>query len=100
MVQDAETLRRFSTYLVENRPRVDAEIAFPGCPLPSDLDVLASSFSSSLAAGPLTESDLVALRELREDLAAVCTRAQQRAVRVIFDAEYRWVSAVCIVDTC
>ena len=85
MVPDAEFLRRLSQYLVTTRPRITPPVAFPGCPLPTDLDVL----SSPSVAGPLTEEDIAVLRELREDLIAICTRAQERGVRLIFDAEYR-----------
>ncbi|KAI0757554.1 FAD-linked oxidoreductase-like protein [Daedaleopsis nitida] len=86
MVPNAETLRRFSQYLVATRPQIEPPIAFPGCPLPTDLDVL----SSSSVSGPLTTVDIAVLRELREDLIAICTRAQERGVRLIFDAEYSW----------
>ena len=89
MVRDAETLRRFSKYLLDSRPRIAPPVAFPGCPLPSDFDVLASTRDE----GPLTESDIAVLRELREDLIAICARAQSRGVRLIFDAEYRCASA-------
>ena len=86
MVPDAETLRRFSKYLVDSRPRAAPPVAFPGCPLPSDLDVLAAG-----GAEPLPAADIAVLRELREDLIAICARAQSRGVRLIFDAEYRCV---------
>ncbi len=86
MVADAESLRRLSEYLIAARPRIPGPpIAFPGCPLPTDLDVL----SASSTPGPLTMADIANLRELREDLMRICTRAQERGVRLIFDAEYR-----------
>ncbi|KAH9891215.1 FAD-linked oxidoreductase-like protein [Cubamyces lactineus] len=87
MVPDAETLRRFSKYLVDHRPQISPQIAFPGCPLPTDLDVLAAQ---SVSVDQLTAADIAALRELREDLVAICTRARERGVRLIFDAEYSW----------
>ena len=87
MVPDAESLRRLSKYLVDTRPRTDPRIAFPGCPLPSDLDVLSSSTPNSI----LTEADIVALRELREDLAAIGERARARGIRITVDAEHRCV---------
>ncbi|KAH9850565.1 FAD-linked oxidoreductase [Lenzites betulinus] len=87
MVSDAETLRRFSKHLVEHRPQTNPPIAFPGCPLPTDLDVLAAPGKSSTS---LTEADVAALIELRQDLVTICTRAQERGVRLIFDAEYTW----------
>ncbi|TBU30788.1 FAD-linked oxidoreductase [Dichomitus squalens] len=87
MVADAESLRRLSQYLVNTRPRIaEPPVAFPGCPLPTDLDVL----SSPSLPGPLTRADIANLRELREDLVRICTRAQERGIRLIFDAEYSW----------
>ncbi|PIL30760.1 hypothetical protein GSI_06928 [Ganoderma sinense ZZ0214-1] len=87
MVADAESLRRLSEYLIAARPRIAGPpVAFPGCPLPTDLDVL----STPSAQGPLIPADIANLRELREDLVKICTRAQERDVRLIFDAEYSW----------
>ncbi|KAI0825333.1 FAD-linked oxidoreductase [Trametes gibbosa] len=87
MVPDAESLRRFSKYLVDNRVQTIPPVAFPGCPLPTDLDVLAVP---SKATTTLTEADVTALVELRQDLVIICTRAKERGVRLIFDAEYSW----------
>ncbi|KAI0757553.1 FAD-linked oxidoreductase-like protein [Daedaleopsis nitida] len=64
-----------------DQPRV----AFPGCPLPSDLDVLMSGASNVT----ITAEDITALRELREDLNAICERARARGVRITVDAEHR-----------
>ncbi|KAI0761175.1 FAD-linked oxidoreductase-like protein [Trametes elegans] len=86
MVSNAETLRRFSEHLIKTRPQTSPPVAFPGCPLPSDLDVLSTSGKTD----QLTDADVAALRELREDLAVICTRAKARNVRLIFDAEYSW----------
>ena len=85
MVPDAESLRRLSKYLVDTRPRASPPVAFPGCPLPSDLDILSSSSPSY----GLSEMDIVALRELREDLIAICERAQAAGIRITVDAEHR-----------
>jgi proline dehydrogenase len=38
---------------------------------------------------PLTSADITALKELYEDLFRICTRAQERGVKIIIDAEYR-----------
>ncbi|KAI9065797.1 FAD-linked oxidoreductase [Trametes sanguinea] len=89
MVPDAEILRRFSKYLVDSRPKTRPPVAFPGCALPSDLDIL-SVHRSGTSANQLTAADIAALRELREDLVAICNRAKERGVRLIFDAEYSW----------
>ncbi|KAI0638877.1 FAD-linked oxidoreductase-like protein [Trametes polyzona] len=95
MVPDAESLRRFSKHLVDTRPPTSPPIAFPGCPLPTDLEVIASGETG----GALTKDDIVALRELREDLVEICTRAKQRGVRLIFDAEYSWYQPAIIAFT-
>ncbi|CDO71746.1 hypothetical protein BN946_scf184920.g30 [Trametes cinnabarina] len=87
MVPDAEILRKFSKYLVDTRPGTRHPVAFPGCPLPSDLDVLSAR---QVTGDLLTSIDLEALRELREDLVSICNRAKERGVRLIFDAEYSW----------
>ncbi|KAI0668618.1 FAD-linked oxidoreductase-like protein [Trametes maxima] len=87
MVADAESLRRFSKYLLEHRPPTTPPVAFPGCPLPSDLDILATPPRPE---DELTKTDIIALGELRENLISICTRARARGVRLIFDAEYSW----------
>ncbi|KAI0369891.1 FAD-linked oxidoreductase [Pilatotrama ljubarskyi] len=78
MVPDAEALRRLSKYLVDTRPPTNPRIAFPGCPKSTDLNVL----SARDPTGTLTEADIAALRELREDLAAICERARARGIRI------------------
>ncbi|KAI0325024.1 FAD-linked oxidoreductase [Cubamyces sp. BRFM 1775] len=85
MVPDAEALRRLSKYLVDTRPPTTPRIAFPGCPRASDLDVL----SARTPAGSLTEADIAALRELREDLHTIGERARARGIRITVDAEHR-----------
>jgi hypothetical protein len=39
----------------------------------------------------LTPENLDALKDLHADLVRICTRAQERGVRIILDAEYRYV---------
>ncbi|KAH9891216.1 FAD-linked oxidoreductase [Cubamyces lactineus] len=85
MVPNAEALRRLSKYLVDTRPPTTPRIAFPGCPRASDLDIL----SARTTAGSLTEADIAALRELREDLHTICERARARGIRITVDAEHR-----------
>ncbi|KAI0761176.1 FAD-linked oxidoreductase [Trametes elegans] len=86
MVPDAESLRRLSKHLVDTRPPTTPRVAFPGCPRASDLDVL----SARAATGSLTEADIAALCELREDLHAICERARARGIRITVDAEHSW----------
>lgn len=87
MVPDAGVLARLAQHLVSVRPPASPPVAFPGRPLPSDLDVLASE--PGTLPGQLTTEDVGALRELRADLREICARAQERGVRVIVDAEHR-----------
>ena len=86
MVPDAESMRRFSKFLVDSRPRGNPYVPFPGCPQPSDLDVLGSGTPNAV----LTAADVAALRELRDDLAVICERAQARGIRITVDAEHRY----------
>ncbi|KAI0917811.1 hypothetical protein AcV5_003960 [Taiwanofungus camphoratus] len=88
MVPDAGVLARLAQHLVSVRPPASPPVAFPGRPLPSDLDVLASE--PGTLPGQLTTEDVGALRELRADLREICARAQERGVRVIVDAEHSW----------
>ncbi|KAH9939018.1 ARM repeat-containing protein [Epithele typhae] len=85
MVEDAEALRRLSKRLVLKHAAEGSCVAFPGCPSSGDLDVL----SGVDAAGTLTQEDVAALRELREDLAGICARAQAKGIRITVDAEHR-----------
>lgn len=40
------------------------------------------------------KEDLEALRELKDDLYRVCTRAKERGVKIIIDAEHRFVELI------
>ncbi|GBE78609.1 FAD-linked oxidoreductase [Sparassis crispa] len=86
LLPNADSLIRLSKYLVATRPTPFPLVAFPGRPLPTDLDVLTAHTPPS----PLTEEDVISLRELRSDLGAICARAQARGIKVIIDAEHSW----------
>ena len=79
-----------SQYILKSRSELSVPVAFPGKPRPTDLDVLQLKAQHSDV--PLTQQDIDDLRELREDLIRICTRAQERGVKVIIDAEHRYVS--------
>ena len=85
MVPDAEALRRLSKHLVNTRRAIKPRVAFPGCPTASDLDILSGGFSNDI----LTDEDIAALRELREDLTVICERARVAGIRITVDAEHR-----------
>lgn len=88
MLPHAQTLMNLSKHLVSTRPPASPPIPFPGRPLATDFDVL----SRRTAPGSLlTDADVADLRELQEDLRAICKRAQDRGVRIIVDAEHRLV---------
>ena len=89
LLPDAQALTRFSVYLTKTRPALSPTIAFPGCPRASDLDCLAVSKLSSES--PLTEQDVVDIKDLHSDLVKICARAQERGIRIIIDAEHRQV---------
>lgn len=84
MVPRAESLHRFSKYLVATRTSSSPPVAFPGQPHRSDLDVLLSSDAPK----PLSQDDIKDLAQLRDDLRAICKKAQERGVKIVMDAEY------------
>lgn len=73
---------------MNTRAELPEPVAFPGKPRPSDLDVL---YSRSTRISPLTQEEIEELRELHKDLNKICTRAQERGVKIIIDAEHRFV---------
>ncbi|KIY44062.1 FAD-linked oxidoreductase [Fistulina hepatica ATCC 64428] len=87
LLPDAGALHRLSSCILEHRPKRGA-IAFPGCPDAHDLDVLYDV--SRYGKLQLTAADVEALQELHQDLIRICTRAAERGVRIILDAEYSW----------
>jgi proline dehydrogenase len=88
LVPDANALIRLSSYLLATRPATSPPIPFPGCPRATDLDIL---YKPVKQMNPLSAEDLALLRDLHADLARICTRGQERDVKVIIDAEYRFV---------
>ena len=77
---------------MRTRPRPSTPIAFPGCPHPTDLDVLYSQLPA-LDTG-LAEEDIADLRDLHSDLIKICAKAEDRGIRVIIDAEHRFVDDI------
>ncbi|KAG1839647.1 FAD-linked oxidoreductase-like protein [Suillus subalutaceus] len=86
MLPNAQSLINLSTHLTNTRAPLEPPVLFPGTPSPSDLSILHSSTST----GALTESDIHDLKELYNDLVQICTRAEERGVRVFIDAEHSW----------
>lgn len=86
MLPNTQSLINLSTHLTHTRAPLEPPVLFPGTPSPSDLSILHSSTST----GALTESDIHDLKELYNDLVQICTRAEERGVRVFIDAEHSW----------
>jgi len=84
LLPNRAALVRLSAYLSSLHAR-DPPL-FPGCPRIDDLAVLNSN--DPPPDSPLSAQDLSDLRELREGLHRICTRARERDVRVIIDAEH------------
>ncbi|PCH33066.1 FAD-linked oxidoreductase [Wolfiporia cocos MD-104 SS10] len=87
MLPHPEALVNFSKHLISSRPAPSTPVAFPGRPHPTDLDVLSTG---APAGSSLTDEDVADLRQLRDDLRAICTRAKERNIKIIVDAEYSW----------
>lgn len=87
----------FSRYLLATRPQLRS-VPFPGYAHHTDLDILFRNDQKLSHDTPLlTPEEITALRVLYEDLVRICTRAQERGVKIIIDAEYRYVVSSLIV---
>ncbi|KAJ7599312.1 FAD-linked oxidoreductase-like protein [Mycena floridula] len=80
LVPNADALVKLSSHITSSR-----SLSSIGCPKPNDLDILHSGSSVVLGA-----QDIESLHDLHSDLIQICTRAQQRNIRIIIDAEYSW----------
>ncbi|KAF5328486.1 hypothetical protein D9611_014534 [Ephemerocybe angulata] len=65
-------------------------IPFPGTPLPSDLEILKGSKHTTNDKMAMTTQDIDDIYDLYNDLVKICTRAQERGIKVLLDAEYSW----------
>ena len=77
-----------SLHLIRTRPVLSPPIPYPGSPESSDLTVLHGRIPKG---SPLTAQDVEDLEELYNDLNRICTRAKDRNVRIILDAEHRYL---------
>ncbi|KAF8060829.1 FAD-linked oxidoreductase [Lyophyllum atratum] len=89
LLPDSQALIKLSSHVLTTRP--NSAIPFPGCAHSSDLDILDQPLPST-PQGPnaLTAEDITSLRELHASLVRICTRAKQRGIKIIVDAEYSW----------
>jgi len=88
LLPSTKPLHHLSAHLLATRPALPTPVPYPGCAHGSDLDVLYTD--SKPASGPLTDQDLLQLRDLHFDLRRICQRAEERGVRLVIDAEYSW----------
>jgi proline dehydrogenase len=87
MLPDASAaLLALSSFIVQSR-KDHAAVPFPGSPRIEDLDVILKTPSI----GHLTPAHVSGVRELYDDLVRICTHARERGVKIIVDAEYRYV---------
>lgn len=84
-----------SIHLTRTRPALSPPVPYPGTPEPSDLAVLDGRIPKD---SPLTVQDVEDLKELYDDLNSICSRAKDRSVRIILDAEHRY-SEPCLSDS-
>lgn len=85
LLPDPQALIRLSQHLVLSRP--SSSIPFPGSPTHRDLDILTVPEDSPF----LSSADRMGLRNLQADLSRICQRAKERQVKIVIDAEYRFV---------
>ncbi|KAI0063089.1 FAD-linked oxidoreductase [Artomyces pyxidatus] len=88
LLPNAEALHHFSSYLVKTQTPLSPPVPFPGCPRTTDLECLTTGKVKDRS--PMTDQDIVDLKELYDDLVMICKHAQDRKVRIIIDAEYRY----------
>lgn len=89
LVPEADTLERFSTYLCATRPDTHIkDVPSPHSPHAKDLSLLGVNASS--IPEPLTHKDVESIKALYEDLRALCFKAQEKGIPLIFDAEHTW----------
>lgn len=96
LLPDARALLAFSSSIVESRkdprtPVKHAVIPFPGSPRIEDLDVILKPSSTDRHPTALTPAQISSVRELYDNLVKICTRAQERGIKIVIDAEYRYV---------
>jgi proline dehydrogenase len=95
LAPDACALLALSSSIVESRkdPRTPAKhavIPFPVLHRIKDLDVI-SKLSSTDRPTALTPAQISSVCQLYDNLVKRCTRAQERGIEIIIDAEYRYV---------
>jgi proline dehydrogenase len=87
LLPDAGTIERYSRYISNTRTnKFLRDIPFPYSPRPKDLHVL----SARSPPAPMTQEDLESIKNLYRELRALCSRARDKGVTLVFDAEHSW----------
>ena len=95
LLPDAHALLALSSSIVASRkdPRTiakeEAAIPFPGSARIEDLDIILKTPSNGHST--LTPAQISGVRELYNNLVRICTRAQERGIKIIVDSEYRYL---------
>lgn len=90
LLPDASALLALSSSIVESSQKdhmIRGAIPFPGSPSIEDLDVILKTPSI----GHLTPAQVSGVRELYDDLVRICTHARERGIKIVVDAEHRYV---------
>ncbi|KAF8168453.1 FAD-linked oxidoreductase-like protein [Crassisporium funariophilum] len=95
LLPDAHALIALSSHIVNSRKHTQSvksandmsAIPFPGSARIEDLDIV---LKAPAAETLLTPEQITDLRGLHGDLLRICTRAKEKGVKVIVDAEYSW----------
>ena len=95
LLPDPHALLALSSSIVESQkdlrtPGKYAAIPFPGSPRIEDLDAILKPPSTGHLT-TLTPAQISGIRELYDNLVRICTRAQAKGIKIIIDAEYRYV---------
>jgi proline dehydrogenase len=95
LVPDARAILTLSLSIVESRkdlrtPAKYAVVSFPGSPRIENVDVTLKPSSTDRPTA-LTHAEISSVWELYDNLVNICTRAQERGIKIVIDAEYRYV---------
>ena len=94
LLPDAHALIALSSSITQSRTLAkDVAVPFPGSARIEDLDVILKTRPTG-SHSALTPAEIAGVRELYDNLVRICTHAQERGVKIIVDAEYRYAVLV------
>ncbi len=104
LVPDANALIALSSRITESRKSLpksskDAIVPFPGSARIDDLDIILHSPDPKPSDPriPLAPADIQQLQTLYANLSKICAHAREKGIKIIVDAEYRFVAANTIL---